>query len=364
MEFSEVVRIFMKAAIWHGFKDVRIREVSRPAASSGHVIVKVCYAGVCGTDRHEYAGPVFIPVSQPHRLTGKTFPLILGHEFSGVISEIGENVSGWSIGDRVTANGTLSCGKCESCIHGNYNVCEKLGFLGVSRDGAFAEYVEVEAARLFSIPPAVSLKEAVLAEPLACGIHAAKQLGDLDGLDVAVVGSGIIGLSAFFAAKRHGARDVLVAGVGKERRELLEKYGALYFDINDGDIAKFVSEQSVGRMFDIVYECVGTQEALDSCISILKPRGRLMIMGVYERPPIFRMNDFQEGERRLLTSQAHTDEISEVLRYIGENEINVRELITREISLDNLVVDGFEELLANGMHHIKIIINISEQEEI
>jgi (R,R)-butanediol dehydrogenase/meso-butanediol dehydrogenase/diacetyl reductase len=354
----------MKAAVWYGFKDVRIMEVNRPAASFGHVVVKVGYAGICGTDRHEFTGPVFIPASRPHRLTGKTAPLILGHEFSGVIDELGENVSGWSIGDRVTANGTLSCGKCEACANGDYNICEKLGFLGVSRDGAFAEYVEVEAARLFRIPAGVSLREAVLAEPLACGIHATEQLGNIDGLDVVIMGPGIIGIGAFFAAKRGGARKILVAGVGKARKDLLERHGASYFDINDGDVRDFVCGRLLGGMADVVYECVGSQASLDACISILKPRGRLMVMGVYERPPVFRMNDFQEGERRLFTSQAHSGEISDALRRIGAGEINALELITGEATLDNLVKDGFEELLSNGERHIKIIINIGEEERV
>jgi (R,R)-butanediol dehydrogenase/meso-butanediol dehydrogenase/diacetyl reductase len=247
-------------------------------------------------------------------------------------------------------------------MSGSYNVCEKLGFLGVSRDGAFAEYVEVEAARLFRIPDGVSAREAVLSEPLACGIHATKQLGNINGHDIVIIGPGIIGIGAFFAAKRCGARKILVAGVGKARREFIEKHGASYFNVNDGDIVNFVSEWSLGGMADIAYECVGSQASLDACVSILKPKGRLMVMGVYERSPGFRMNDFQEGERGLFTSQAHTDEISDALSDISEGKINALELITGEVTLDNLVRDGFEELLSNGERHIKILINIDGEE--
>jgi len=139
----------MKAAVWHGHKDIRITEVEKPSPGPGQVIIQVAWAGICGTDRHEYEGPNFIPTAKPHRLTGRTSPLTLGHEFSGVVHKVGEGVTGWQTGDRVTANGTLCCNRCEMCRLGRYNICEKLGFLGVSTDGAFAEYVAVEAARLF-----------------------------------------------------------------------------------------------------------------------------------------------------------------------------------------------------------------------
>jgi (R,R)-butanediol dehydrogenase/meso-butanediol dehydrogenase/diacetyl reductase len=115
-------------------------------------------------------------------------------------------------------------------------------------------------------------------------------------------------------------------------------------------------------MADVAYECVGSQTSLDLCVSMLKPRGRLMVMGVFEKPPVFRMNDFQEGERRLFTSQAHSDEISEALSCIAKGEIDANELITGTITLDSLVKDGFEELSLNGDRHIKILIDIGEGE--
>ena len=142
----------MRAAVWHGYKDIRIEEKAEPVPGPGQVKIKVDWAGICGTDRHEYEGPNFIPVKKPHRLTGRVAPLIIGHEFSGEIVELGEGVEGWKTGDRVTANGSLTCGKCEACRSGRYNICQKLGFLGVGDDGAFADYVVVEASRLFAIP--------------------------------------------------------------------------------------------------------------------------------------------------------------------------------------------------------------------
>ncbi|MDL2258145.1 alcohol dehydrogenase catalytic domain-containing protein [Eubacteriales bacterium OttesenSCG-928-K08] len=348
----------MKAAMWHGYKDVRIEDVPVPKAQPGSVIVKVAWAGICGTDRHEYTGPNFIPTTKPHRLTGKTAPLVLGHEFSGVICEVGENVNGWHVNDRVTANGTLCCGKCEMCKTGRYNVCEKLGFVGVGRDGAFAEYVEIEAARLFKIPDNVPLKEAILAEPLACGLHATRLMGSMENKSVVIVGPGIIGLSCFLAAKFAGAKRLIVGGVGEERKSFVEKYGGIYVDVQKTDLNAAVLQLNDGALADVVYECVGSQRTLDSCIAIMKPGAKLMVMGVFEEKPLFPMNDFQEGERELYTSQAHVDEIAAALELFSKGLVNPAELITRVVTLDTLVEDGFEELIKNGPSHIKVAIKI------
>lgn len=353
----------MRAAVWHGYKDIRIQQVEEPSAPKGMVKIRVAFAGICGTDRHEYVGPNFIPTTKPHRLTGRTAPLTLGHEFSGTIVELGEGVTDWKVGDRVTANGTLCCGECPMCRSGRYNVCEKLGFLGVGTDGAFADYVLVEAARLFKIPDNVSLRHAAVAEPIACGVHATRLMGDITGASVVIVGPGIIGLGAMFAAKFAGAGKILVAGVGKERKALVEKYGCTYLDVAETSLTEYVPQWNNGSLADVVYECVGTQGTLDSCLAVARHGAKVMIMGVFEKKPVIDMNTFQEGERVLYTSQAHVDEIGIALDYISKGYIDIDELITRQVTLETLVEDGFEELIKNGPKHIKVVIKVDEGEK-
>lgn len=351
----------MKAAVWHGYKDIRIEEVKEPSPKPGQVKIKVDWAGICGTDRHEYEGPNFIPVKKPHRLTGRVAPLTIGHEFSGEIVELGEGVEGWNVGDKVTANGSLTCGVCEACRSGRYNICQKLGFLGVGDDGAFADYVVVEAAKLFAIPEGVSQRHAAVAEPLACGIHATNLLGDIKGKDVVVIGPGIIGLSAFLGAKYAGAGRILVSGIGDYRKELIEKYGGTYVDASKTDLESFVQQWSDGRLADVVYECIGAEQTLDQAIRISKPGAKLMIMGVFGKKPVIDMNTLQEAERVLYTSQAHANDIATALEYMKEGKINADELITREVTLDTLVDDGFEYLIQHGPENIKVLIRIGEK---
>ena len=299
-------------------------------------------------------------MTRPHRLTGRTLPLIMGHEFSGRIEALGRGVMGWKVGDRVTANGSLTCGQCEACRSGRFNVCRKLGFLGVSDDGAFAEYVTVEADRLFAIPEGVSQRQAAVAEPLACGIHATNLLGDVAGADVLIIGPGIIGLSAFFGAKYAGAGRILVSGIGEYRRALIEKYGGEYVDASRENLFSYVERWSDGNLADIVYECIGAEQTLDQAIRLTKPGGKLMVMGVFGKRPPMDMDTLQEAERVLYTSQAHVDEIRTALLYMQEGKIRSEELITREVTLDTLVEDGFEYLLTHGPEEIKVLIKIGE----
>lgn len=354
----------MKAAVWHGYKDIRIEDVLEPVVKKGHVKIRVLWAGICGTDRHEYVGPNFIPAVKPHRLTGRLAPLTMGHEFSGIIVELGEGVTSWKIGDRVTANGTLACGECSMCLSGHENICKLLGFVGISDDGAFADYFQVNEKMLFKIPDNVNMQEAVLCEPLACGEHAVNLMGaNFKGKSVLVSGSGIIGLSAAIASIQAGADIVIVSGVGQSKKEFVEEIGAHYVDVMYDNLQQVVSELTNGAMVDVAFECVGIQSSLNSIIQATRPGSSVMVMGVFEKPPVFPMNDFQEGERVMYTSQAHNREIGDCLKKLSEGRYPyIRKMITGMTDLENIVDGGFEELNRNKDGHIKLLIRVAGDE--
>ncbi len=351
----------MKAAFWYGHRDIRVLETKEPEVGPGSVKVKVAWAGICGTDRHEYNGPIFIPVNKPNRLTGRVAPIILGHEFTGKIVELGEGVMDWKVGDRVTASGNLVCGKCEWCQSGRLNLCERLAFNGIGQDGCFAEYITVPAYQLFKVPDNVSLEKAVLTEPLACGAHSTRLIGDIAGKDVVVIGPGIIGISCVIAARHSGVGRILVAGVGSANEAIVRQFGADdYVDVVKADLFDFVRNWTRGRMAEVVYECVGFEQTLVNAINVSRNAARIMIMGVYEKPPQIPINLFQEGERILLSSQAYVDELATVLDWMAKEDDAYLNLITRRITLDRIVEDGFEELMAHNDRHVKIAIKISD----
>jgi (R,R)-butanediol dehydrogenase/meso-butanediol dehydrogenase/diacetyl reductase len=357
----------MKAAVWYGRKDLRVMDVPEPTVKPGYVKIKIAWAGICGTDRHEYAvGPVFIPVKEPHRLTGRMAPLTLGHEFSGIVTEVGDGVKNVRVGDRITASGNIVCGECEFCKSGRINLCEKLGFNGISDDGAFAEYIRIPEYQAFKIPNNVTLEEAVVTEPLACGVHSTKLItnivGSLKGKKVAIVGPGMIGISCLIGAKLAGAEEIMVIGNGNTKEALVKKLGAsVYVDSKKVNAIEYAKEWT-GNGFDVVYECVGLEATLKEAVNISKKGGIVMVMGVYEKEPSFSINLFQEGERILLTSQAYIDELSIVLDAMSKGIIRPLEIITKRITLDRIVEDGFEELLKNPDSHVKIAIKIADLE--
>lgn len=355
----------MKAARYYGYKDIRIEDIAIPQIGPDEVLIQVSYAGICGTDRHEYTGPNFIPSTKPHRLTGKVAPITIGHEFSGVIAEVGENVSGWKIGERVTASGTLCCRACQQCLNNKKNICELLGFVGVSDDGTMAEYVRIHHDMLYHVPDEVPLRLAPLSEPLACGQHAINILGsDLSGKNVFVSGGGIIGMGAAVAAKIAGANHVILAASGDSKRQVIEANGIHFIDFRSQEVKPAVLEITGGKLCDITIECVGNQQSIDTSIDLLASGGKLMVMGVFMTPPTFKMNDFQEGERSMYTSQAHNGEMAVCLDYMKQGYYKgLEDWITLETDLENVVAEGFEELERNARKHTKVLIRVSGKDK-
>ncbi|MGB6180771.1 MAG: alcohol dehydrogenase catalytic domain-containing protein, partial [Rhodococcus sp. (in: high G+C Gram-positive bacteria)] len=200
----------MRAAVYHGPNKVEITDVPEPHPGAGQVKIHVGFNGICGTDLHEYyAGPIFIP-TEPHALTGQQMPLVLGHEFSGTITELGAGVTGWAIGDRVAIEPIYRCGQCGPCRAGNYNICQTIGFHGLMSDGGMAEYTVVPTDMLHALPDSVSLELGALVEPMSVAYHAAT-LGDVQAGDTAVVfGAGPIGIGLWFALRGKGLENVTV----------------------------------------------------------------------------------------------------------------------------------------------------------
>ena len=236
------------------------RRGGTPAPCPGEVKIKVHWCGICGSDLHEYlAGPIFIPVEKPHPLTGKKAPIILGHEFSGEIVQIGAGVPAIQVGDRVTASASRSCGECFWCKRGETIICEKNAGTGLQADGAFAEYVNVPAYD--KLPDSVTFEEAALAEPLAVGVHAMKRAQIQPEDNVVIVGAGTIGLSVLQAARASGAKITMVVEKAEARKAYARQLGAtMVLDPSRMDIPGAVHEATGGVGADLGFECVGIRK--------------------------------------------------------------------------------------------------------
>lgn len=348
----------MKAAVWHGKKDVRVENVPEPPApGKDEVKIKVFQTGICGSDLHEYdAGPIFIPIEEPHPLTGRKAPVILGHEFSGEVVEIGEGVTNVSIGDRVAPDAAQHCGKCYMCKVNRYSVCEQLAFTGLMTDGSFAEYVNVPAYTCYKLLPELSNEAGALVEPLAVGIHAIRQGKLLLGDTVAVVGAGTIGLVTIQAARAAGASKVFAIELSKDRKEKAKGLGAIVLDPTETDVVAEIQEQTDGQGVDVAVECIGKAETVNTGIQCAKRGGKIVVVGIFEKPGEINYNDLVFQEKEVIGSLAYCGEFDAAIALLADGRIKAEPLITGKIKLDDIVENGFEELLRNRDSNIKILV--------
>ena len=214
----------MKAARYYGIRDLRIEDVNKPELSPNGVVIKVKAAGICGSDLHPYKAGGLLE-------SGEAEPgLIMGHEFAGDVVEVGPNVSGIKVGDRVTAHSVLRCGECDWCRKGQYNRCVNMSILGFHAPGAFAEYISIPLAvpneTVFILPDTFSYQDGALIEPLSTGANVALRAQPRKE-DVAVVlGAGIIGLTTMQSLKALGAGKVIITDISEKRLEVAKATGA------------------------------------------------------------------------------------------------------------------------------------------
>ncbi|MFC6672233.1 2,3-butanediol dehydrogenase [Marinobacterium aestuariivivens] len=349
----------MKAAVWHGRRDIRLEDVPLPAAPGpGWVQIKVHWCGICGSDLHEYlAGPVFIPVDQAHPLTGLKGQCILGHEFSGEIVALGEGVAGFEPGERVAADACQHCGQCWYCEQGLYNICENLAFTGLMNNGAFAEYVNVPANLLYKLPENFPTEAGALIEPLAVGMHAVKKAGSLVGETVVVVGAGTIGLCTIMCAKAAGAARVIALEMSSARkRKALEVGATRVLDPNECDVVAEIKALTGGYGAPVSFECIGHKSTAKLALDVIRKAGKAVMVGIFEEPSDFNFFDIVSTEKQVIGSLAYNGEFADVIALIDDGRLDVRPLITGRIELADILDRGFEELANNKDENVKIIV--------
>ena len=330
----------MKALVKYamGEGNLELREVPEPKANKGEVKIKVEAAGICGSDLHILHGDIGIPVKPP---------VIIGHEFSGTVSEIGESVRHCKVGDRVTAeNSRYVCGHCTYCMTGNYNLCSERLATGYAFNGAFTDYCVVPEERAYILPDNVDFLTGALSDPSACAFHAVQEITEVDAGDlVLITGPGSMGLFSLQYAKANGAY-VTIAGKNKdgERLELAKELGAdLTIDLDREDIREKIGE-CFGRVdVDIVLECSGNQKAVDFGLDLLKKQGKYTQIGIFGSTINIDLDllVYKEIKATGSFSQKYTAWMG-AIRFASLSKINARPLITHILPLDRWK-EGFEK---------------------
>lgn len=353
----------MFAAVWHGPEDIRFEtDINIEDPKPDELQIRLKWAGICGTDVHEYNhGPMFICNDKPHPLTGHKGNTILGHEFSGEVVGVGEDVSNFKIGDRITSDIVLYCGECKQCQQGNFVLCEKGASLGLqTAQGGFGEYLNMPSYAAYKLPENVSYIEGATVEPCATGLHALRMGGFNEGHKVAIIGSGAIGFYVYQAAKIKNAGEVYLFTRGEERLKRARSLNCgKVFDSSDKDsICDFQSICPDG--VDIVIDCVSTLESMELAMEISAPRGVIVTNGIFLDKVNIDLNNFVFFEKSIIGALGRYEiDMEEAIKFISQGLVKVEPLITKKIKV-NEIKRGFEELSNQRGKHIKILVEIKE----
>ncbi|MFB4163261.1 2,3-butanediol dehydrogenase [Alteribacillus sp. JSM 102045] len=348
----------MKAAVWHGAKDLRVEEVEEPKVSEHEVKVKVKWCGICGSDLHEYlAGPIFIPTEEPHPISKDKAPIVMGHEFAGEVVETGEGVSKLKAGDRVAIEPILaphSNGKYED---EKYNLSDLLGFHGLSGGGGgFSEYTVVGEHMAHKLPEELSYEQGALVEPAAVTLHAVRQSSLKAGDTAAVFGAGPIGLLVIEALKAAGASTIYAVEVSDSRKNLAEELGANVIDPTKADPVEEIKRLTKSGV-DVSYEVTGIPDVLNQCINSTHNGGESVIVSIWESDASIEPNDLVIKEKTVKGIIAYRHVYPAVMELMKQGYFSGDKLITNKINLDQVVEEGFEQL-AEDKSQIKILVKL------
>jgi len=320
------------------------KDIPKPQPGPGQVLVKVKSVGVCGSDVHYWE----------HCRIGKFVvekPLILGHEVSGEIAEIGRDVEGFCIGDKVVIEPGTPCGRCGYCKTGRYNLCKEIKFFATPPfDGAFCEYIAHNSDLIFKIPEGIDMDTATLVEPLSVGTFAAQRAG-IGLLDrIIIYGAGVIGICCMLIAKEWGAADITMVDIREERLKLALEMGA------DKTI-RIPVEEAPGETYDLAFECTGVAASLKDACRTVKPGGKIHVLGLgansLQEIPIV---DVVVGEQTITTSFRYANAFAVTLDIIKKQKEKLSKFITHKFALND--IQKAFETAKNDKDAMKVIVNL------
>jgi L-iditol 2-dehydrogenase len=315
----------MKALVLEKYNEFVLRETDIPELKPGWVLVKVEACGICGSDVHGMDGS-----------TGRRQPpVIMGHEASGSIHDVAPDVSGWKIGDRVTFDSTISCGKCFYCNRGDINLCEDRRVLGVScneyrQNGAFAEYVTVPTHILYAIPENISFEQAAMIEAVSVAVHATSISGVKENDTAVVIGCGMIGLLCIQALKAAGCGKVIAIDQIEEKLELARQLGAeLTLHSTDPELNRLILDETENRGADITFEVVGIEPTVNLAIDCTRKGGTVTLIGNLSPEVGIPLQKVVTRQLKLQGSCASAGEYPHCLELIASGQIKVDALISK-----------------------------------
>lgn len=321
----------MKAAILDKPFSIEVKETAIPELKSNEALIKVYCIGVCGSDVHYYE----------HGKIGRyevKEPIILGHEVAGEVVKVGNEVVNVVEGDRVAIEPGVTCGKCDYCKSGRYNLCPDVIFMATPPvDGAWAEYVKVRSDFLFKLPDEMSYEEGALLEPLSVGFHAMNRgkVGPADKLFI--TGLGPIGLLAIQSAKMFGVTDIIASDVVPYRRELAFKMGVKVIDPINEDVNARLDEMTGGKGIDVIVETSGNGKVINDSVKQVKRGGKLVLIGLPTTNDIaIDIPHVIDSEIDVMGIFRYANTYPTAIQVLGNSTIDIEQIITHEFALKDI----------------------------
>ena len=309
----------MKAVVFRALNSVLTEDIPQPKPDEGEVLVRMKASGICGTDIEILHG----------RYGEGAFPLVPGHEYAGVIAEVGSGVSGFAVGDRVVVDPNIHCGKCRACKAGRTNLCESLHAYGVTSNGGFAEFSTVQTINLVKIGD-MPFRQAALAEPVGCVLNGIDSTGILGVTNALVFGAGPIGMLMALALRARGLTDVTVVDVQDSRLELAASFGFRVLKAGSRDL------EFLHRAVDLVIDATGVAKVAASLIGYCANGGKVLFFGVCPPEARIEVAPFELFRRQITVGGTHSlnHNIRDALEVIGLIGPQIERLVSHEVGLD------------------------------
>ena len=338
-----------KAAVYRGDKTFEVTQKPALSPGVGEVQIDVAYCGICGTDLHIYLG----------HMDGRVgFERTIGHEMSGVISAVGDRVSGLEVGQNIVVRPLDHCGDCPACHAGHDHVCHKLKFIGIDTEGAFQQKWTVPAHTIHVLPEGLDLSHAALIEPLAVACHDVKRANVAQGEDVLVIGGGPIGMLVALVARNAGSK-VTISEINENRLTYAKKLGFETLNPRDDNVAELIHERTDGKGADVVFEVSGSQPGVDLMTEAAATRGRICMVAIHATKPQVDLFKFFWRELDMVGARVyHREDYDEAMRLLDEGVVDCDSFITDIQPLD-AIQSAFETLTSNP-NAMKSMIKVGE----
>lgn len=345
----------MKAGVVHGREDIRFEDITKPVPKEGQVLIKVKYTGICGSD-----------VPRVNEDACHFYPNVLGHEFSGVVEELGKGVSSLKVGDRVAGVPLVPCMKCEDCQSGDYSLCKHYSFIGSREFGSFAEYVVVPEKNAVKFEDEVTFEQGAFFEPATVALHGLQRVPYEGGKTVAILGGGTIGLFTMQWARIFGAKKVVVFDINDERLNLAEKLGAdNIINTLESDFMTNALELTNNRGFDYIYETAGNTITMKMAFELAANKSKVCFIGTPTKEISFSVKEWEQMNRKEFTLTGSWMSYSApfpgkewdmTAHYFKTGELKFeKSLIYKKIPLKN--IDSAFEMYKQGLVKGKILID-------